>query len=144
MLRLFAPGIGGLIFFCVWAFAVFDVIATDEMLIRNLPSKLAWLFVVIFIPLVGPLAWFALGRPVGAGLTPGATRTNPNRSWQQERGYDRPAPPRGPEDRADWRGPSTNAGDRGENAAARERRLQEWEAELQRREKELDDPDAQT
>ena len=102
MIRLFLPTAFGLVFFLVWLFAVIDVISTDEMLMRNLP-KLAWLFLVVLIPAVGAIAWFAVGRPVGAGLTPGATRTRPDRSWQKDRGREpRSRRPRGIEDRDDW------------------------------------------
>lgn len=142
MLRLLAPGLLGLVFFAVWIFAVLDVIATDEILMRNLP-KMAWLFVVVFIPTVGAVAWLALGRPIGAGFQPGTTRAGPNRSWQQKRGFE-PRRPRGVEDRDDW-GASTNpsAPDDGfESTAAKERRLREWEAELKRREGEFgEEPD---
>ncbi len=102
MVRLLAPSIITLILFATWAFAVFDVIGTDELLMRNLP-KMGWLFVVIFVPSIGAFAWFALGRPVGAGLRPGVSRPDPNRSWQRE---PRRRRPRGIEDRDDWPPPS--------------------------------------
>lgn len=127
--------------FAVWIFAVLDVIQTDEMLMRNLP-KMAWVFIVIFIPTVGAVAWFAVGRPIGAGLHAGTTRSGPNRSWQQERGFE-PRRPRGIEDRDDWQASTSASSPSAESAAAKERRLQEWEAELRRREAELgDDGDA--
>ena len=143
MVRLFVPGFLGLIMFAVWIYAVLDVIGTDEILMRNLP-KMAWLFVVAFIPTVGAVAWFALGRPIGAGFSPGVTRANPNRSWQEERGYEPRRRARGVEDRDDWQAstsPSTPADDSRESPAARERRLLEWEAELRRREEALGDDD---
>ncbi len=96
MIRLLLPTAVGLVMFAVWLFAVLDVITTDEMLIRNLP-KVVWLFLVVLIPPVGVIAWFAGGRPVGAGLRPGTTRSRPTRTWQ-----DRPRA-RGVEDRDDWR-----------------------------------------
>ena len=133
--RLFLPGLLGMIMFAVWIFAVLDVIQTDEMLMRNLP-KMAWVFIVIFIPTVGAVAWFAVGRPIGAGLHAGTTRSGPNRSWQQERGFEARRP-RGVEDRDDWRASTHPSAPDAESAAARERRLQEWEAELERREKDL-------
>jgi hypothetical protein len=100
MLRVFAPGLLGFIMFVVWIYAVFDVIGTDEILMRNLP-KMAWMFIVTFIPTVGAVAWFALGRPIGAGFSPGLARPSPNRSWQGERSRERRRP-RGIEDRDDW------------------------------------------
>ena len=58
----------------LWAYCIFDVISTDEALMRNMP-KILWLVVVIVIPTVGSVAWLLLGRPVGAGLRPGDTST---------------------------------------------------------------------
>ena len=142
MFRLFLPGFLGLIMFAVWIYAVLDVIQTDEILMRNLP-KMAWVFIVIFIPTVGAVAWFAVGRPIGAGLHAGTTRASPNRSWQQERGFE-PRRPRGIEDRDDWSASTSPAAPSGESAAAKERRLQEWEAELERREADLDGDDEDT
>ena len=143
MVRVFAPGLLGLIMFAVWVFAVLDVIGTDEILMRNLP-KMAWLFLVVFVPLVGAVSWFAVGRPIGAGLTPGVARAAPNRSWQQERGFE-PRRPRGAEDRDDWRASTSSSNPAGvgrESTAARERRLAEWEAELTRREGAIDPNDS--
>ena len=138
MIRILGPG--GLLLFIAYVYAVIDVIATDEVIIRNLP-KMAWLFIVLLFPVVGIVAWFALGRPVGAGLSPGSTHTGPNRSWMDPSVRERRPPPRGIEDRDDWDPGTTasTAADAGrESAAARERRLLEWEAELKRREAALD------
>ncbi|GJM38377.1 MAG: hypothetical protein DHS20C19_17440 [Acidimicrobiales bacterium] len=136
MFRLALPSLLGLIAFCVWIYAVLDVIQTDEILMRNLP-KMPWVFIVIFLGPVGSVAWLAVGRPIGAGFHAGTTRASPNRSWQQERGFE-PRRPRGVEDRDDWRASTSASSPSGESAAARERRLQEWEAELERRESEID------
>jgi hypothetical protein len=109
MLRVLGPGILGLVFLVLWIYCVFDVIATDESLMRNLP-KVVWLLIVIFVPTIGSVAWLALGRPMYAGWRPGDTEVHP------------PARrPVAPEDRADW-------------SAAR---LADREAELRRREEEL-------
>ena len=134
MIRILGPG--GLILFVAYVYAVIDVISTDEVIIRNLP-KITWLFIVLLFPVVGIVAWFALGRPVGAGLTPGSTHTGPTRTWMVPNARERRPPPRGIEDRDDWEPTSTAskaAGEGKESAAARERRLLEWEAELKRRE----------
>ena len=137
MLRLLAPSLFGLIFFVVWVYAVLDVISTDEVLMRNLP-KMAWVFIVILVPTVGAVAWLALGRPVGAAFRPGTKRASPNRSWQQERGREQRRP-RGPEDRDDWRASTSPSSPGSESTSAKERRLQEWEAELERRESDMGD-----
>ena len=109
MLRLLAPGLLGLVLFGLWVYCIFDVIASNDALVRNLP-KLLWLAIVVFIPTVGSLAWLGLGRPINAGWQPGDTRSRPT-----------PAP-RGPEDRPDF---------------GREEELRRREEELRRREEEL-------
>jgi len=43
-------------------FAVVDAVVADRTRVRGLP-RLAWLVVIIFIPLVGALLWFFVGRP---------------------------------------------------------------------------------
>ena len=128
----FAPGIFGLALFVLWIWAVLDVIATDRSLIRNL-DKMVWLFLVIFVPTVGAVAWLALGRPANAGFSPGSNsiRTAPSTY--------KPAP-RGPEDSDNWSAHTTKSvpNDGFETTAAKERRLlAEMEAELA--ERKLDD-----
>ena len=76
MIRVLLPSLAGLVLLAAWIFALLDVIATDEMLMRNLP-KMVWLIVVILLGPIGALVWFAAGRPVGAGWSPGATHTGP-------------------------------------------------------------------
>ncbi|MET3963021.1 hypothetical protein ABIE44_002955 [Marmoricola sp. OAE513] len=43
-------------------FCVIDIIQSREGEVRNLP-KIAWLLLVLFFPLVGSIAWLAVGRP---------------------------------------------------------------------------------
>ncbi len=116
MLRLW--GLAGLMTLALWVFCVFDVIAAEEPLVRNLPKTL-WLMIVIFVPTIGAIAWLALGRPQHVGWTPGSTDYRATRR------------PRGPEDTPGWSSGLPADG------AERARRLQAWEAELQRREDEL-------
>ncbi|MCU1376093.1 MAG: hypothetical protein JWO68_3379 [Actinomycetia bacterium] len=111
------PEVFGTVLLLLWLYCIFDVISTDESLMRNLP-KGVWLLIVIFLPDVGSLAWLLLGRPMFAGWRPGDTE------------YRRPRAARGPEDRAGW-APSTMT-----NAEA-DARLQAWEDDLARREAEL-------
>ena len=130
-MRLFLPGAFGLVMFLVWIYAVFDVIATDSALMRNLP-KMTWVLLVVFIPTVGAVAWLALGRPLYAGWAPGDTRTRSERRPTTRQ-------VRGPEDSDDWA--AAQQASRRETAAE-QRRLAEWEAELDRRQQALDaDPD---
>jgi hypothetical protein len=42
-------------------FVLVDIITSDEWRIRNLP-KVAWVIVVILLPLIGSVLWFAVGR----------------------------------------------------------------------------------
>lgn len=91
MIRILGPGLFGFLAFGLWIYAVLDVIATDESLVRNLP-KMVWLLLVLFVPTIGAVAWLGLGRPLYAGWRPGDTTS---------RG--RPQPRyRGPEDDPDF------------------------------------------
>jgi hypothetical protein len=111
---IYGGGILGLALFVLWIYCIFDVIATQEALVRNMP-KMMWLLVVIILPLVGAVAWLVLGRPQKAGFTPGDTS------------YRQPRRVRGPED-----SPGFMSGLDG-----RSRELRNWEEDLKRREDEL-------
>jgi len=139
-------GIAGLLLFAVWIWAIFDVIATDEAMMRNLPKGM-WLLLVLFLPTIGAVAWMAIGRPIGVGWRPGDSTYRPVRRTI------------GPEDRADWNRTreeqrrdfeETDRRLQEERAARREelasdrpdkdlraQHLKEWEADLLRREKEM-------
>jgi phospholipase D-like protein len=70
---------GGLLGFAVlalWVFCIFDVVATDDALVRS-PPKVVWLLIVIFVPTIGSIAWLLLGRP-GRGSLPAALLIVPN------------------------------------------------------------------
>ena len=121
MIRLAGGGLIGFLLIALWLYCIFDVIATDEILVRSLP-KMAWLFIVIILPSIGSIAWLALGRPQFAGWRPGDSEGRATRRVV------------GPEDRPDFSSRDTS-------------RLEAWEADLQRREQELrrqkpDDPPA--
>jgi len=108
-------GLIGFLLIGLWLYCIFDVIATEEFLVRSLP-KMVWLFIVIMLPDIGSIAWLLLGRPAFAGWRPGDTAGRPVKRVV------------GPEDRPDFapRNEPTDAS-----------RLQAWEADLQRREQEL-------
>lgn len=111
-------GLVGIALIALWAYCIFDVISTDEALMRNMP-KVLWLIVVIILPPVGSVAWLLLGRPEGAGLRPGDTST-----------YKPPRPrprPLAPDD-----DPAFLAGLDEET-----KRLKAWEDDLKRREDDL-------
>ncbi len=118
MLRIVGPGIVGLIVLGLWLYCIFDVIASEESLVRNLPKTL-WLVLVIFVPTVGSIAWLALGRPLYAGPLPGDTRSRPvKRVWapEDDPGFSARAAPPPPDE---------------------QQRLRSWEADLRRREEKL-------
>ncbi len=135
------PGATGALLLMFWLFCIFDLISTDSILVRNLP-KGTWLFLVIFFPMVGGMAWVVLGRPEGAGMSLGGRRRLP-----YEYDPDRTARTRvqGIEDSDSWRSSSSGSLPTSLQAedplAIRERKLLEREAELAKREAELKGPD---
>ncbi len=116
MIRILLPGIAGVAVLALWVYCLFDVIASESMLVRSLP-KMAWLLLVLFLGVIGAVAWLLLGRPLNAGWRPGDTeyRQPAGRAWS-------------PEDDPSW-GSGTQSSD--------ERRLSQWEADLERRERDL-------
>ena len=110
----YAGGLAGLLLLGLWLYCIFDAIASEESLVRNLP-KLLWVLIVIFLPTVGSVAWLALGRPERAGARPGSTT------------HRRAPRPIGPED-----SPEVMARTNDEV-----RRLRAWEDDLRRREDDL-------
>ena len=73
---LFALSVVG---FVVWVYTLVDTIRTDESRVRGLP-KLAWVFVVILLPLVGSVLWFLIGkdRPGRAAPRPATQQRAPD------------------------------------------------------------------
>jgi hypothetical protein len=116
-------------------FALFDVIATDSSLCRNLPKEL-WILLVIFLPTMGAVAWLLLGRPEKTRFYPGDTRY---------RASSRPSRPLGPDDDPKFLGvtggstkPSPGAPEKEqEPSEPKVTELRAWEEDLRRREEEL-------
>lgn len=108
-----------LLLLALWIHAFVDCLNTPDEQVRNLP-KPVWILVILLFGevLVGPVAWYAAGRP-----RPGST------------GYAELPP-----EPSDWVAPDDNPEFlrslslrlRGDEAA-----LREWEADLRRREEEL-------
>lgn len=69
---ILGEGFFGFVMLAVWIYALVDVISTESFLCRGLP-KMGWLFLVLVLPDIGAIAWFILGRPLGAGWRPGDT-----------------------------------------------------------------------
>jgi hypothetical protein len=83
MLRLY-EFVGPLVFI-LWVYCVIDVIMSRDDEVRNLP-KVVWLFIVLLFPLVGSVAWLAVGKPDRQGR-----RLSPHeRPAPQFPQYDRP------------------------------------------------------
>ena len=129
MIRFYGGGLVALVFLGFWLWAIFDVIATDQSRIRNLP-KLVWLLLVVFFGAIGSIAWLLLGRPEGATLSPGGATIR--------RGYGEPV----------WLADDARRRSYAEldeelDRRLEQRRLQEWEDDLRRREQGLggDRPD---
>ena len=52
-------------------FAAIDAILIDRFRVRGVPKGL-WIFIIIFIPVVGPILWLTVGR--GKKNGPGSVR----------------------------------------------------------------------
>jgi hypothetical protein len=107
-------------------YCVLNVITTPEDQVRNLP-KLLWLFLVVFLPLVGGIAWLVAGRPVG-GTRPGGLPYKGNTGRFPE--YERPgrATANSPDDdEAFLRGLRERAEEQRKRAADQARRLRDEE-----------------
>ncbi|MYR08553.1 hypothetical protein GTV32_20570 [Gordonia sp. SID5947] len=54
----------GLIYLVILVIALIDIINTDDAVMRGMP-KIAWVLLVVVLPLIGALLWLAFGRPTG-------------------------------------------------------------------------------
>ena len=57
--------VGGIVaigFLILWIYCIYDVVTTDDIIIRHLP-KLVWLLIVLLLPDIGSILWLGLGRP---------------------------------------------------------------------------------
>jgi hypothetical protein len=99
---LYVGGAGSLLMFAFTLYCVLDVILSEAVLVRNLP-KLTWLLLVLFVPLIGGIAWLVAGRPETAGAAPGShiSRGRPPGYRYSTRGN----PVRPPTGRSDVPGP---------------------------------------
>ena len=69
---LIGEGFVGFVLLGFWIWALFDCIASDASVCRNLPKGI-WLILIIFLFDIGALAWLLLGRPLRASWRPGST-----------------------------------------------------------------------
>ena len=136
---LFEEGLIPVLLLALWIYCIFDVIASEDVLVRNLPKGM-WLLIVIFLPDIGSLAWLLLGRPLYAGWRPGDTaRRTPRRVLGPEDRDDFPTgplrPPAPPSRPIEAPGPEPKPlGSREDQLAAWEEQLRQREEELRRRE----------
>ncbi|MEV1286435.1 PLD nuclease N-terminal domain-containing protein [Micromonospora sp. NPDC049679] len=108
------------------AIALISCLSADDADIRALP-RIAWVLVILFFPLVGPIAWFLAGRPATAtGGTPG--------TWRMGGGFPEHRRPRtlAPDDDPEFLG-SLNP----EKSTQDHELFERWEEDLRRREGEL-------
>jgi hypothetical protein len=116
-------GIVAIGFVVLWIYCIFDVVTTDEAMVRHLP-KLVWLIIVVVLPELGSLLWLGLGRPrVWTRRAHGAGRPGPIALAR---------PPAGPLDDPSLDHLSPAVRHREEQA-----RLRMWEEQLRRREEEI-------
>lgn len=77
-------GVVGLVFLFVWLYCLYDVLTTDDALIRNLP-KIAWFVIVLLLADIGSILWLCLGRPrlarVGNARRPRPAPRDPSPAW---------------------------------------------------------------
>ena len=109
----------------VWCLV--EAITTPPHLIRNL-DKTLWILLIIFLPIIGGIAWLVAGRPV---------RSPSTEVWKMGSGFPEASRPRyrgrGPDDDPDYLR-SINS--------EHESTLNKWEADLKAREEALKDKEA--
>lgn len=111
-------------------YCLIDAIQTPEAEMRNLP-KVAWILLILIIPIIGSVAWLIAGRPQRS-----AGRRVPWASTQTAGfpEYERPARVLGPDDDPDFLREMKRGNDE------QERLLSRWEEDLRRREDQLRRP----
>ena len=107
-----AGGLVALFLLLFWVWALFDCVATDSSLCRNLP-KGVWIIIVLILPDIGSFLWLLLGRPERAHWRPGSSD------------YRAPRRPVGLEDHPRY---SAAAGITDRRSAELDAQLENWEA----------------
>jgi len=54
----------GILTFVLVLAALIDIITRDSLLVRHLP-KVTWVILVVFLPVIGSIVWFAVGHDWG-------------------------------------------------------------------------------
>jgi len=116
----------GFVEIAMLVYCLVDCIQAEEGRIRNLP-KIAWILLIIILPLAGGVAWLAVGRPVDARPREVPWRSTTTAGFPE---YERPR--RGaPDDDPEFLAGIARSDDR------HEQMLREWEAQLREREQRL-------
>jgi hypothetical protein len=55
-------GVVGIAVLFVWIYCLYDVLTTNDALVRNLP-KMAWFVIVLVLFDIGAILWLCFGRP---------------------------------------------------------------------------------
>lgn len=74
------PLIFSLLLLALTVFALIDIITRDNSQVKHMP-KMVWLLLVILIPLLGSILWFAIGREYPERSAPRAPQFAP---WATE------------------------------------------------------------
>ncbi|MFF0446479.1 PLD nuclease N-terminal domain-containing protein [Streptomyces sp. NPDC004609] len=108
-----------LLVLALWIYAFIDVLNTPENEVRHLP-KVVWVIIVLLFGevLIGPIAWFAAGRPRKA-VAGGPAEGRSGSGWVA------------PDDNPDFLKSLKEENKKDESL------LKDWEADLRRREDEL-------
>ncbi|NYE95537.1 hypothetical protein FHU41_001787 [Psychromicrobium silvestre] len=104
-------------------YTLIDCLRSEGSSVRTLP-KVAWVLLIIFLPLIGVVLWFALGRPQYG---------NGNAARQVPRAH--PTAPMAPDDDPEF----LRNLDVARKQKAEEERLRQLQAELEERERKLRD-----
>ena len=113
-------------------FCLIDCIQTDSILVRNLP-KVAWIILIIILPLIGGVAWLVAGRPQRQGSSATVPwRSTPTAGFPE---YERPGPARSTSEIDEQLRRDQERVDREHEEA-----LRRWEESLRERERKLQDP----
>jgi hypothetical protein len=81
-------GVVGIVLLFIWAYCLYDVITTDDGLVRNLP-KLAWFVIVLVLFDIGSVLWLCFGRPqVSSRRVVSLERHRPRSTRSSEREMD--------------------------------------------------------
>ncbi|RSM54661.1 hypothetical protein DMB66_37155 [Actinoplanes sp. ATCC 53533] len=123
MIRLYSLFV--LIDLALLVIALIDCLSTEEFQIRALP-RIAWVFIILLFSPIGAIAWFIAGRPARAVRLSNGTTWRPGSGFPENERPRRSGPP-APDDDPEF------LKKLGEDQSM----LNQWEADLRRREDEL-------